>query len=73
MAAIIVTPEFIDIENPLVARALLGHIVEHANIVGEDLHGRPVMRFEFTAEAWLLDKLAAVGARQADLEPEDAL
>jgi hypothetical protein len=70
MAAVIVTPEFVDIENPVIARALLGHIVEHADIVGEDMRGRSVLRFEFAAEPWLLDKLAALGAREADFESD---
>ena len=54
-ARIIVTPEFVDIDHPLIARALLRHIVEHADIVGQDHKGRAVLRFEFAAEPWLLD------------------
>ena len=68
MAKVITTPEFVDIDHPLVARALLRHIVDDADIVGTDARGRPVMRFEFAAEPWLLDKLAAMGAGEEDLE-----
>ena len=70
-ARIIVTPEFVDIDHPLIARALLRHIVEHAEVVGQDHKGRAVMRFEFAAEPWLLDKLAVMGARDEDLEDDD--
>jgi hypothetical protein len=40
MATIRTTPEFIDLEHPDVARALLRHMVDGADIVGEDLRGR---------------------------------
>ena len=70
-ARILVTPEFIDIEHPLIARAPLRHIVEHADIVGQDHKGRAIMRLEFAAEPWLLDKLAVMGARDEDLEDDD--
>jgi hypothetical protein len=46
------------------------HIVDGADIVGTDVRGRPVMRFEFAAEPWLLDKLAAL--RAAEENREDA-
>ncbi len=65
------TAEFIDFEHPAIAGAILAHIVEHADVVGTDRRGRTVMRFEFAAPPWLIDKLAAFGARQADLEPDD--
>ena len=64
-----VTAEFIDVDHPLIARALLRHIVEHADIVGEDHKGRAVTRFEFAAEPWPIDKLAVVAA---DAEMEEA-
>lgn len=70
MDRIVVTPEFIDIEASPVARALLAHIIDHADIVSHDHAGRPVMRFEFSCEPWLLDKLAAFGASREDLEAE---
>ncbi len=66
-----VTPEFIDIDHPLIARALLRHIVENADIVGEDRKGRPIMRFEFAAEPWMIDRLAALGSNEADLEDDE--
>jgi hypothetical protein len=34
------------------------------------MRGRSVLRFEFAAEPWLLDKLAALGAREADFESD---
>lgn len=52
-------------------RALLRHIVEHADCEGFDAFGRPVLRFEFACEHWLLDKLAALGAGDEDLEEDD--
>jgi hypothetical protein len=30
--------------------------------VGEDYRGRAIMRFEFAAEPWMIDKLAALGS-----------
>lgn len=68
---IIVTPQSIDIDHPLIARALLRHIVEHADIVGEDRKGRPIMRFEFAAEPWMIDRLAALGSSGEDMEDDD--
>jgi hypothetical protein len=70
MGTIRTTPQFIDLEHPEVARALLRHIVDGADIVGEDLRGRPVMRFEFAAEPWLIDKLATLGAAEEDKEED---
>lgn len=70
MPAMIVTPQFVDLEHPVVARELLRHIVEHGDIVGNDVRGRTILRFELVAEPWLLDKLAALGARAEDLEDE---
>ena len=71
MAELSIPPEFIDLEHPTVLRALIRHIVEHADCDGVDAHGRPVLRFEFACEAWLLDKLAALGAGDEDLEEDD--
>lgn len=68
---LIVTPEFVDFDHPLIAQALLRHIVEHADVLGEDARGRAIMRFEFAAPPWMVDKLAAMGAREADLEDEN--
>jgi hypothetical protein len=70
-ARIIVTPEFVDLDHPLIARALLRHIVEHADIVSQDHKGRAVMRFEFAAEPWMIDKLAALGTKEEYLEDDD--
>ena len=48
----------------------LEQIIAHADIVGEDPAGRPIMRFEFVCPPWLMDKLAAYGAAGEDMEPE---
>ena len=71
MAAVIVTPEFIDLDAPAISRALLRHIVHHADRIGIDTRGREVLRFEFAAPPWLLDKLACLGAAAEDLEEDD--
>ena len=75
MADLVIPPEFLDLEHPTVLRSLLRHIVEHADCDGVDAFGRPVLRFEFACEPWLLDKLATLGAGEEDLEddnpPED--
>ena len=71
MADLVIPPEFIDLEHPTVLRALLRHIVEHADCEGVDAFGRPVLRFEFACEAWLLDKLATLDAGDEDLEDDD--
>ena len=70
MSKIIVTPEFLNLESPHLARAILEHIIANGDIVGEDLHGRPVIRFEFACDPWLMNKLASYGAAGEDLEPE---
>lgn len=70
MSNVIVTPEFLNLESPHLARSILEHIVAHADIVGVDKGGRPVMRFEFTCDPWLMDKLSSYGASGEDLEPE---
>jgi hypothetical protein len=54
-----------------VLRALLRHIVEHADMAGVDAFGRPILRFEFAADDWLLDKLAALGAAADEMEDDD--
>jgi hypothetical protein len=71
MAELVIPPECIDLEHPTVLRALLRHIVEHADCEGLDAFGRQVLRFEFACEEWLLDKLAALGAGNEDLEEDD--
>lgn len=71
MADLVIPPEFIDLEHPTVLRALLRHIVEHADCEGVDAFGRPVLRFEFACEEWLLDKLAALDAGDEVLEDDD--
>lgn len=71
MSVVSITPQFVDLEAPAVTRALLRHIISHADIVGRDWRGRPVMRFEFAAEPWMLDKLASYGAKDEDLEDDD--
>lgn len=70
MSKVMITPEFIDLESPPVMRALLHHLFEHADIVGDDPRGRPVLRFEFACPSWLLDKLASFNASREDLEAE---
>jgi hypothetical protein len=70
MAMIRTTPQFIELDHPLVARALLRHIVEHADVVGDHYRGRPIMRFEFAADPWMVDKLVAMGAGEENLEDE---
>jgi hypothetical protein len=71
MSKVIVTPAFIDLEHPAILRAMLDHILEHAHVVGRDRRGREIMRFEFAAEPWMVDKLASSGAAQAELEDGD--
>ena len=34
-------------------------------------NGPAIMRFEFAAEPWLLDKLAVVGSAEEDVEDDD--
>jgi hypothetical protein len=70
MGKVIVTPVFVDLEHPAIARAIVEHILEHADLVGHDARGRPVMRFEFPVEDWMIDKLAVFGAAGSDLEPD---
>jgi hypothetical protein len=71
MAAVIITPQYVDIEAPAITRALLRHIVRHGDVVGMDRRGRTVLRFELAAEPWLLDKLATLGAEEEDREDAD--
>ena len=70
MSNVVVTAEFMNLESPHLAKAILTHIIANADIVGEDLHGRSIMRFEFSCESWLVDKLAAFGAEDEDREAE---
>jgi hypothetical protein len=70
MSNVVVTPEFLNLEAPRLARAILEHVIAHADIVGEDPAGSPIMRFEFVCPPWLMDKLAAYGAAGEDIEPE---
>ncbi len=70
MSNVFVTPNFLNLESPLITRAILKHIIAHADIVGEDAGGRPVLRFEFACEPWLIDKLASYGAAEEDAEAE---
>ncbi|MDH3663256.1 MAG: hypothetical protein OEU92_25095 [Alphaproteobacteria bacterium] len=73
MSNVIVTPEFLNLESPQLAKAVLEHIIAHADIVGEDPGGCPIMRFEFVCPPWLMDKLAALGVagEHIDAEPDD--
>lgn len=71
MAELVIPPQFLDLEQPTVLRVLIRHIVEHADCDGIDALGRPILRFEFACEQWLLDKLAALGAGDEDLEEDD--
>lgn len=70
MSNVIVTPEFLNLEAPRLARAVLEQIIANADIVGENPDGRPIMRFEFVCPPWLMDKLAAYGAAGEDMELE---
>lgn len=70
MSNVVVTPEFLNLESPRLARAVLEHIIANGDIVGEDIGGRPVIRFEFPCDPWLMDKLASYGVAGEDLEPE---
>lgn len=72
MSKVVVTPEFIDLESPAVMRALIHHLIEHADIVGHDQFGQPILRFEFACPSWLLDKLSSFNARREDFEAEPA-
>lgn len=73
MSNVIVTPDFLNLESPRLEKAVLEHIIVHADIVSEDPDGRPVIHFEFVCPTWLLDKLAAYGAagEHTKVEPED--
>ncbi len=71
MGHVIFSPAFIDLEHPAILRALFRHILDHADVAGVDVRGRPVLRFEVVCEPWLLDKLAAFGAAEEDLEDDD--
>ena len=70
MSKAVITPEFMNLESPMVMRALLHHVIEHADIVGDDRSGRPVLRFEFACPPWLLDKLSSFNASLEDFEAE---
>jgi len=70
MSKIIVTPECLNLESPILSRAILEHIIANADMVGEDHAGRPVMRFEFACDPWLMDKLATYGTASEDREVE---
>ena len=70
MSNLVITAEFMNLESPHLAKAILAHVIANADIVGEDLRGRPIMRFEFSCESWLMDKLAVFGAEDEDLEAE---
>jgi hypothetical protein len=69
MAADILLPlRFADLDQPKVGATYLHYIVERADIVCRHSPGRQIMRFEFAAEPWLLEKRAAVGATGEGLE-----
>jgi len=51
-------------------RALLLHVFDHADVVGHDKAGRPILRFEFACAPWLMDKLSSFDASREDLEAE---
>lgn len=71
MADILLPLRFADLDQVPAAAAYLRHIVERADIVGQDRKGRAIMRFEFAAEPWLLDKLAELGAADENTEEDD--
>ncbi|MGI9449847.1 MAG: hypothetical protein ACR2QH_04270 [Geminicoccaceae bacterium] len=73
MSNVIVTPDFLNLESPAREKAVLEHIIAHADITSVDPGGRPVMRFEFVCPPWLMDKPAAYGAagEHMEAEPED--
>lgn len=70
MARARVTPEFIDLDHPLIARAILMQILDHTHVVGTDDRGWPIIQHEFACPPWLLDKLAVMGSAEEDLEEE---
>ena len=49
----------------------LRHIVKPANDGGIVAFGRPVLRYKFACDDWLLDKLAALGAVNEYREGDD--
>lgn len=51
--------------------SLLHHIVEHDDIARGDRMERPIMRFEFVAEPSMLDRIAALGSKEADLDDDE--
>ena len=65
------TSHQLTLDEPRVLQALVRHIVEHADLVGYDAVRRPVLRFEFACEHWLLDELAALEAPDEDIEDDD--
>ena len=67
---LLLTPH-VDLSHPQIAQALLLDILDSADIVGHDHKGRAILRFDFAVEPWLLDKLAAVGAADEDLEDDE--
>jgi len=73
MSEAIVTPDFLNLELSRLEKAILEHILAHADTMSEDPGGRPVIRFEFVCPAWLKDKLVAQGAAGEHIktEPED--
>lgn len=59
-----IMPRFINIEAPMMAHAVLRHILETGNVLGRDPSGRVVITL--AVEEWLL----AFGAGDEDLEDE---
>ena len=50
------------------ARALLHHLLEHGDIVGEDATGRTIV--QLALDHWALEKLMAFDAEVAELEDQ---
>ena len=50
------------------ARALLHHLLEYGDVVGEDATGRTIV--QLALDHWVLDKLVTFDAEAAELEEE---
>jgi hypothetical protein len=48
------------------ARALLHHLLEHADVVGKDTAGRTII--QLAMDDWVLERVLAFDAEAADLE-----
>ena len=75
MSNVIITPEFLNLESPYLAKAILEHTIATAKTFSEDMQGhRPVMRFEIVCYPWMMKRLAACRTASEDpvAEPDEA-